>query len=300
MTTKEEKMANASIRVLEILKRLALKPLSKDDIIKLIENNSSTKNIYSKETVTKYLHTFKLLGINVEKVNERFYLRTNLTKIRFTKKQLETLNFLKNYALGVHRKDGSIKITELFRLIENSFDEETIKEQAHLGGLRLGKRVSDSSAFMIRTFEEYCKDRRRLKLTLKDGRTYSIEPKDIIFKQEKAFLLGYNLQKREFKEFSLEDIENTARQPQRALDNNFLNPVMFRVKGALAKVYDLREGEQISQMHKPKKVILNYSEDRELLARRLLRYGKECEVLSPLEFRQSFIKLLDEMAAKYV
>ena len=74
---------------------------------------------------------------------------------------------------------------------------------------------------------------------------------------------------------------------------------MFRVKGGLAKVYDLREGEQISETHKHKKVILNYAEDRELLARRLLRYGKECEVLSPQEFRQYFVKLLDEMAAKY-
>ena len=113
-------------------------------------------------------------------------------------------------------------------------------------------------------------------------------------------MLGYNLQKREFKEFLLEDITEVIRQPQRALDNNFLNPVMFRVKGGLAKVYDLREGEQISETHKPKKVILNYSEDREQLARRLLRYGKDCEVLSPIEFKSYFVKLLDEMAAKYV
>ena len=271
MTTKEQKMANSGIRVLEILKKLVEKPLSKDEIIKLIEDNSSTKNIYSKETVSKYLNTFKLLGIDIEKIGDKFYLRTNFNKINLDKKKLETLNFLKNYALGVHRKEGSIKITELFRLIENSFDDETIKEQAHLGGLRLGRRVSDSSALMIRTFEEYCKDRRRLKIKLKDGRNFSIEPKDIIFKQEKAFLLGYNLQKREFKEFFLEDIEEVTRQPQRALDNNFLNPVMFRVKGGLAKVYDLREGEQISETHKHKKVILNYAEDRELLARRLFK-----------------------------
>ena len=264
MTTKEEKMANAGMRVLEILKKLAQKPLSKDEIIKLIENNSTTKNIYSKETVSKYLNTFKLLGIDIEKIGDKFYLRTNFNKINLDKKKLATLNFLKNYALGVHRKEGSIKITELFRLIENSFDEETIKEQAHLGGLRLGRRVSDSSALTIRTFEEYCKDRRRLKIKLKDGRNFSIEPKDIIFKQEKAFLLGYNLQKREFKEFFLEDIEEVTRQPQRALDNNFLNPVMFRVKGGLAKVYDLREGEQISETHKYKKVILNYLKLRQV------------------------------------
>lgn len=59
MTTREEKMANSGIRVLEILKELAQKPLSKDEIIKLIEDNSATKNIYSRETVSKYLNTFK-------------------------------------------------------------------------------------------------------------------------------------------------------------------------------------------------------------------------------------------------
>lgn len=301
---KNSKIANAGLRVLEMLKILVKRPLTLNEIINLNEDNENTVNVYAKETIAKYFNTLRIMGFKIEKINNKFYLRANLDKIHLDSEEVKTFIILKDYIQSLQRCDIGANLGELFRVIENSLDEESTA----LLNYSFRRSVSgmsfepDRSEKIIQKYEGYCKEQLKLRIKYKDRRqvkTYKIEPKSVLFKKNKVLLLGYNYVDNEYKEFLIANIEESVRLPQKAVERNYLNPVSFKLNGNLAKSYVMREGEKIMDMSDDSITVLNYAEDRENLMHRLLRYGTSCEVRYPKLFRDNFVAYTERILANY-
>lgn len=301
---KNAKIANAGLRVLEMLKILVQRPTTLNEIINSNEDNENTRNVYAKETISKYFNTLKIMGFKVDKVSNKFYLRANLDKISLDAKEIKTFCFLKQYAQSLNKCELGDNMRELFRIIENSLDDESRKLMNNSAGkgITLGNFTPDKSEKLIQKYEGYCRDHMKLRIRYKTRnqiRTYKIEPKNIVFKTNKVFLHGYNYVDNEYKEFLIANIEDSVRLPQKATDRNYLNPISFQLKGHLAKVYVMRENEKLMDMTDDTITVLNYDEDRENLMHRLLRYRDNCEVKYPKHYRAEFARYMDKILENY-
>lgn len=304
-TGKNKKVADAGLRVLEVLKRLAKEPLTPEEIIEGLEEHADTRSVYAKETISKYFNTLRLNGFEVEKVNNRFYLKNNIEKINLDLNDVRTFNFLKSFTDNFHKSELNKNLEDVFRIVENCMDKPTraLMEENVGKGIRLRNFAFDKSDKVLKKYESYCIEKRKLKIRYNEKNeivTYNVEPTDVTFRKNKVFLLAYNRKDMEYKEFLINDIVQVTQSPSKFRGNGNAGTVTYKVKNHLAKVYVMRkEYEYLNDFGDDYKTIVNSGEDKDRLLRRLLRYGENCEVCRPKDFKDKFIEFLDEIINVY-
>ena len=76
--------------------------------------------------------------------------------------------------------------------------------------------------------------------------------------------------------------------------------IVFRIKNRLARNYKLRDWERLDKIEGDgSHVIVNKNEDLNNLLKRIMRYGTECEIISPKFMREEMIELINRTLAKY-
>lgn len=81
---------------------------------------------------------------------------------------------------------------------------------------------------------------------------------------------------------------------------SMFSSVTFRLKDRLAKGYRLRDDEKLLQTKSDGSIIiLNQKEDRVLLLKRLMRYGENCEVISPKTLREEMKQMIETTLSNY-
>ena len=76
--------------------------------------------------------------------------------------------------------------------------------------------------------------------------------------------------------------------------------IVFRIKNRLARNYKLRDWERLDKIEGDgSHVIVNKNEDLNNLLKRIMRYGTECEIISPKFMREDMIELINRTLAKY-
>ena len=76
--------------------------------------------------------------------------------------------------------------------------------------------------------------------------------------------------------------------------------VVFKLYGELAQRYTLREHEKERNRNLPDYItVVNVGEDKEELLSRLLRYDKDCEIISPQNYRDELKTMINNMLSNY-
>lgn len=296
------KTSQTAYRTLEILKLLAQNPLSSQEMLEYIEK--TTDQNFRKEMVLKYINTIKLLGIDIKKDGNKYYLNRSLEYIDFSKKDLSILAFIQKYVNKIQHDDYKNNIVESLQKIEKSFSQNTIslykknKIRAYLPAKPLNINDKD-----IEQYEKYCKDELKLKIIykyelLQGQKEFLIAPLKVIYKKGNAVLIGYDSKNNEYKEFLIENIVNVEQTPQKAIPNSSAS-VLFKLKNRLAKSYVLKKNETLLECGNDFIIVSNKKEDKELLLRRLLRYFDQCEILYPKSYRTSLLDMIDSMEKIY-
>ncbi len=300
---KNTKISNAGYRVLEILKELTKRPLSPDEMLRYLE--LSTNYLYRKELVLKYLNTLKLLNIDIDKIDGKYFIKRSIESIDFDKKDLSLMLFIRKYIDTIGHEGFKNNIEESLQIIERCFPKQildcvrtnTIKPYVPKKSLS----VKDEN---VKKFEKYCNDGLGLELKYKNyqlnnkNNLYKIVPLKVVYKKGKSVLIAYDPKDNDYKEFVLENITDVKQNPQKQIKGS-PSSVLFKLKGRLAKSYMLKNGEILLETGDDFIVISNKNEDRELLIRRLLRYYDKCEILYPKICRERIIELINEMEAMY-
>ncbi len=294
------KVAAAGLRVLELYKHMSNHPCSRYEIIQLIEDNENVSNIYAKETISKYFNTLRVMGFQIEKNGSKFYLKNDIDSLHLNINEIRAFNFLKNYMKSMVKSEIQSSLYEQFRRIENALDKESYEllKSQEAKGIRLKNLCDDTSKKLLKQYIHFCADKQQLIIKYQ-GNTYKIHPKEIIVRQNNAYLIAYYPPEGNFKEFLIESIDDAKQLPNRFPEKSIINDVTFVLKGHLAKVYVSRDEEKIDVNEPSTLTITNRGKDREVLMRRLLRYRENCEVKFPKEFRKDFKNLLDSIIEKY-
>ena len=269
------KTSQADYRTLEILKSLAEKPLSSQELLEHVEK--ATDKNFRKEMVLKYINTIKLLGIDIKKEGNKYYLDKSLECIDFSKKDLSIFAFIQKYINKINHDDYKNNIIESLQIIEKNFSEKTIslykgnKIRAYLPNKPLS--IKDEN---IKQYERYCKDELKVKIVYQcensqKQKEFLLAPLKIVYKKGIAILIGYDSKNNEYKEFLVENILYAEQTPQKFIQSSS-GSVLFKLKNRLAKSYVPKNNEILLESGSDFIIVSNKKEDKDQLLRRLLRY----------------------------
>lgn len=281
---KYKKISDTSIRVLETLKLLFDHGVSIQDIIHHFQKTDPHNRIYTNEVILKYINTLKVFGFKFGKEKDKYILLNSPEQFNFNENDLKAIYLIKSAVAAIHEHEINADINKSeFSSLEFNF-----------------KNYSEQ----IKKYEKYIVDRQRLKITYKNQNkkenSIMVEPNEIKYKDNEVYFSVYNPVSAQILDLNFNSIINVEQLPLKSNQMNMFSSVTFELKDRLAKAYKLHDGEKLLLVKADGDiVVLNQKEDRMLLLKRLMRYGQNCEVLSPKNLREEMTQLIKSTLANY-
>lgn len=313
MEKKKLKISEAAFRVLNLLKILNEKPLSSEEISELLSDESSDE-IASKEVVSRYINTLRNAGYRLSRPtlsnDYQYSLEKSPVSIKLDKQDIKTLVQLEKYISNLFqlkmKESFSIFMDKLFRYMK---DEDILLVNRHRTNCNSpddsrSQRLVNYSA-LIRNIEKYCNDGQRIKIIYRTDYGSDInlvfEPDSIRYDSMCAYICGFNIITGESQMLNIENIIEVSQQPVKIKFNKMISPVKFKLKGRLAKGYTAYEDEKILEKNSngTEIIVVAYPSDKDMLFRRLLRYGENCEVVSSSFDREKMTDMVEQTLQNY-
>lgn len=312
MSNSNKKINNTALRVFEILKLMINNDYTKEAILDIIVDNEKIEPVHRIETLNKYFHTFKLLGAEIAKSSDKFILEQTPISIKLSDKELETFLFLVEYSKNICTTSEHKNIEKLFANILKFFDKET-KERIPLVKEKISKKYRKQLSFRIdkdeaNRYEALCREKLKLELTYNNKslnlvQKFVVEPKETVITRTGCILRAYNPSIAEIQDFHTDNILTCNQLPTMSREIEMTHSITFKVMGRLAKAYELKQGERVTQCGMENgveyKVITNTLEDKSELLKRLLRYGVSCKIIYPAAFKTLAIKQINKIMSNY-
>lgn len=302
---KSKKKSDASIRVLETLKLLSAKSASVSEIINHLEQTNHEKKVYTNEAILKYINTLKVFGFKFAKEKGKHVLLNAHPKFNFTEDELIGLRLLEKSANQFPEQEVKTRVIDLLNDMQNRFSDETTLMARRIKRHSLKNLEFSDQKYheMIKKLEMYCLDGQKIKISYKVQKSevsVIAEPNEINYVGNKVYFSIYNPMSAQVHEIKLDDITEIDQLPLRANPMSITSSVTFILKDRLANAYKLKDNERLlSSNPDGSVVVINQKEDRALLLKRLMRYGENCEVLSPKDLRIDMAELIRATIENY-
>lgn len=300
-----KKVSATPQRVIETLKLLYNAPVCGHDIINYFEKLDSKNRIYTNEVILKYINTFKVFGLRFIKEKDKYVMLNAPQSYDFNHVSLEAIALIELLIKNFPEERVKVEVGNFLQRLEQHFSDSTRAIAYNMKRRDFINFEFDYSKYSdkIREYEKYCIEGQRIKVFFegKNGLdSLMIEPVEIKYAGKEVFLRGYNPVCAHIRDINFEAIKKVEQLPLRSSRVKFSYSVTFELKGRLAKAYRLHEGEEVFEVKPDGNIlILSKKEDKELLLRRLLRYGELCEVVSPKSFREEMKERINKIIKNY-
>lgn len=301
-----KKVSDTSIRVLETLKILSSRSASIQDIIRHFEKINPNNRIFTNEVILKYINTLKVFGFRFIKEKDKYVLLNTPVTFDFDEKDLAAMSLVETFSKNFPEEKIKTEITTFFQDLEKRFSDNTRLMSHNLARTDFRKNEFDYSKYLhkIKEYEAYCLGGQRLKITYKcqgEGvKSEMVEPNEIKYFGKDIFLSVYNPLSAQVQDVNFNSILKVEQLPLKSNQATILSSVTFKLKDRLAKAYRLHEGEKVMEITADGSiVVINQKEDRILLLKRLMRYGENCEVISPKNLREEMRQLIKKTLNNY-
>lgn len=303
---KPKKTSDTSIRVLETLKIFSKNKASIHEILCHFEKIDPHNKIYTSEVILKYINTLKVLGYRFVKEKDKYVLLDSPMRFNFDAKDLNAIYTLGKFSQMFHEDKIQSEIGKFLQDLEKYFSNETKQLSNYISKTEFDANIFDYSIYAdkIKEYEKYCLDQQRLKISYKNRNGFEVseivEPNEIKYFDNNIYLSVYNPLSAQVHDIDFNSILKITQMPQKSNSSCLYTSITFQIKDRLAKAYKLHENEKLLQI-KPdgSHVILNQKEDRMLLLKRLMRYGENCEILSPQTFKNDMKGLIKSTLNNY-
>ncbi len=295
------KISNTCLRVFEVIKLLIQKPYTIEELITLLSEKEGNRNIYTQETIIKYITTLRVMGLNIAKEKRKFVLKKYPIDLNLNEKELKTLEKIENYIINEKQQSCCTEFKKLIGTLEKCFDNETTNRfNTNFSFLSVEKSVNNLNDIpLINKFEKICNDQQKLKIdyvdiNTKNTDTYYLEPKCVKIINRQGFLQAYDTETNEIKLFLLRNIRKVVQRPQKARQMWYSNEVIYRLDSEFAKIYKLKTEEKLLSKESDGCIIIqNCEEDKETFLKRLLKYTTHCEIIRPEKYRKKMLALIE-------
>lgn len=301
-----KKYSDTSTRVLETLKILSTGNASIQDIICHFEKIDPNNRTYTNEVILKYINTLKVFGFQFTKIKDKYILQNSPCQFDFLESDLKAIYLLEQSSEVIPEERIKENIYKFLQELERGFSDKTkllasgiSKPKFKNLGINYEKYTNQ-----IQEYEKYCIEGQKLKIQYKNAQkevtSIVAEPNEIKYKNHYVYLSVYNSMSAQIQDIKFEDIIEIRQLPIKSNPTNIISSVTFKLKGRLAKGYNLHEGERLIEKG-PNGTILvvNQQEDMKSLIKRLMRYGKNCEIIYPKILREEAITTINQTLKLY-
>lgn len=257
-------------------------------------------------TLNKYLNALKIFGIKVKKINGKYHMYSSLYKIKFTLDDIKSIVLLKQ-ALDL-MPDGKNKsnFEKFIHSLEIRFDEsaQSIPEiEKTTQNLHLTFAQSEMTE-QIKQCEQYCQDNQKLEIiyTTEKGEELNLlcSPLEQIYQKRKIGLKVLGNNGTRIYEIPFENIKSIKQLPVSSSPQSIPTTVVYRIKNRLVQNYKIRDWERLEKIENGNShIIVNKNEDLDKLISRLMRYGRECEIISPKFLKEEMIERINNTLKNY-
>ena len=252
--------------------------------------------------INKYINALKVFGIKIRKEKHKYKLESSLYSVEYSTNDLKALSLI----VGASKNLPDTNIAgNIEKLKANLFLRMCNSNKNTFNFLSTQK---DFSFFytdlkdQILQCKNYCNDNVILDITYlkrnKDIHT-KCKPKEITYDVKTAYLNVYDIVKKENIEIALPNILSINVLPNRSSNYESTTTVVFKLKGRLAKIYKLKDGEKLQDKKDGEIIISNSGEPLDKLFSRLMRYADLCEIITPKFIRNDMINLINDTLRLY-
>lgn len=267
-------------------------------------NYDGTSNTHV--TLNKYLNALTIFGIKVKKKNNKYRMLSSLYKIKFTLEDLKSIALLKEAA--EYMPDGKNKenLEKLISSIEIRYDEGA-QSLAEIEDNTKNLHLDFAQAEMIEQIqkcEKYCQDNQKLEIIFTNDKGEEINllcsPLEQIYQKRKVGLKVLGNNGTRIYEIPFENIISVKQLPLSASTQSIPTTVVYKIKNRLAQNYKIRDWERCEKIeYDGSHIIVNKNEDLDQLLKRLMRYGRECKIISPKFLKEEMIERINETLSNY-
>lgn len=309
------KISSTAYRVLRLMILLNVKLYNIDELNNIFSADPNIARLFSKEVMLKYINTIKLAGYKIVKLksskNYYYSLIKAPVKIKLTSEHIKTLAFLENYVSGLYQSRLQTEFTSILNKLMRYSSDEQLKELNKERKIYSNNSSHQNLKYkkyedLIKKIEQFCIEAQKVQIRYKlpyeiNAMQVVLEPLSIKYNANDVWICGYNTIIGEKQLVHLEYIQDIKQLPIKSNGNCVLSPVIFKLKGRLAKGYRPYEGETITQEDKENDFIkiLAYVDDKNQLVQRLLKYGDLCEILYPKSVRDKIMKSIKNTLNNY-
>lgn len=267
-------------------------------------NYDGTSNTHV--TLNKYLNALTIFGIKVKKKNNKYRMLSSLYKIKFTLEDLKSIALLKEAAEYMPDDKNKENLKKLISSIEMRYDEGA-QSIAAIEDNTKNLYLDFAQAEMIEQIkqcEQYCQDNQKLELIFTTDKGEEINllcsPLEQIYQKRKVGLKVLGNNGTRIYEIPFENIRSVKQLPLSASTQSIPTTVVYKIKNRLAQNYKIRDWERCEKIeYDGSHIIVNKNEDLDQLLKRLMRYGRECEIISPKFLKEEMIERINETLSNY-
>lgn len=258
-------------------------------------------------TLNKYLNALKIFGVKVKKVNNKYHMHSPLFKIKLDLKDIKSISILKKACTQLPDGKNKLLCKQFLKELEIRYDE-TAKRisqvENSIKNLNLDFYHSELVA-QVKLCEQYCQDQRKLELIYTDDRGNEINllgsPIETVYIKRKVYLRVAGTNGSRIYDIPIENIISLRQLHNSATNNLMPTTIVYRIKNRLAKNYKLRDWEKLQNIEADgSKIVVNKNEDFNLFLARLMRYGTDCEIISPKFIKDEMIDIINKTLSNYL
>ncbi len=300
-----EKYNDSCLKMFSLLKLLMQGEADFKDVISIFADEDDGVISNSHVILNKYLNTLKIFGVKIEKKKNKYYLLNMPFNIDFSTSDVKAVELLRSAADLMASGKNKENILKLIKDIEIRYNESAKTAAEELKG-----KINIDLSFYYTKFREqiiacerYCQEKQKLELLyLFNNQEYSIicSPKEIKYQSRKVCLSVFNQLTRQIIDIPIDNIKSIKQLPTVSPVQEETTSVVYILKDRLAKSYKLKDWEHSDGYDKDGNlIVVNNDEDFDVLLNRLMKYGKNCTILSPKYLRESMLDLINNTIKNY-
>ena len=294
-----EKKHCAGLRILEVLKILLERDVTRQELLKCLKEKTVFEEVYSNEVILKYFNTYELLGLKLRRDKNLNGLENALLQIELSKSEYKMLHKLISSVKKLNNKSEEEIISSLIYKIDKYIPENIIavlndnmEKERFIHNINVKENV-------VYTLKNMIYDNQNVNITYlnKKGEeeTVAVEIKEIIEQKKDIVIVCYDSKMGRNRKISISAIKEMKQSPKKASSVSMLNSVVFEVYGRLASLYKLKPSEKVINFSNNHLTISNTEEDKDVLIRRLIKYGENCKIIRPQSVQKEFLELTNNI-----
>ncbi|CDE88440.1 TPA: WYL domain-containing protein [Candidatus Gastranaerophilales bacterium HUM_20] len=301
-----EKYNDSCVKIFEFIKMLYDGEVEFKTVLDHFSDGQYDGTSNTHVTLNKYLNTLKIFGIKVKKINGKYQMFSSPYKIKFDNNDMKSIAILKQACELLPEGKNKSGFYSFIRSLELRFDEHAQSISQVMDNTRTLHLSFYHSEFaeQVKQCEKYCQEKQKLEIIFNTDKGEEVNlicsPVEQVYQKRKVCLKVLGNSGSRIYEIPIENIKSIKQLPNVSSSQSLPTTIVFRIKNRLARNYKLRDWERLDKIEGDgSHVIVNKNEDLNNLLKRIMRYGTECEIISPKFMREEMIELINRTLAKY-